>query len=427
MNQKIYILTDDTQNKKYIFLLSFVQNYTKREIIFLSTIGTKENTFGYKQEYVNNKKYYKLLILWSKFCFLLSRNRSNIDKNFPRRNYYSFNIYKNFINIFWKIKNLKYLKYLFPEYDKLLFLLVPKSNEFIFSNDSIFLFDSMLTRNLKFLSLIKTASSKYNNYCFVASFDNPFYTQIYTSATKYFIWSKQMLNDLIYYQNIKSLKSKCVEIGPFPFYEFYKSKNIKFQNDTLLGNIGYACAYPDPFLACCEIDFIIYLSKMLKSINKKLIVKTYPSLNIDFYYKLKTISNVVIYQNKNSKLIDRYGDGRELISFTSIEDRRDFIEYCDLFISLATSFTIEVAIDGLKFLQFYIPIESRVNEFEKYLFDRIDISDHLLKYYINNNPNIIYSYKDLFQFLNSYYLKNNKIKFDNSDFLKQFNLNFYDI
>jgi hypothetical protein len=51
-------------------------------------------------------------------------------------------------------------------------------------------------------------------------------------------------------------------------------------------------------------------------------------------------------------------------------------------LSIATSFTFEAAIFGSPIFQYYIPRNKRRTEHESAIFDRVDISDHILNYFL---------------------------------------------
>ena len=57
-----------------------------------------------------------------------------------------------------------------------------------------------------------------------------------------------------------------------------------------------------------------------------------------------------------------------------------------LFLSIATSFTFEAAIFGMPVLQYFVPKEMRHTDHELCFFERLDISDHILNYFLPYLP-----------------------------------------
>ena len=210
-----------------------------------------------------------------------------------------------------------------------------------------------------------------------------------------------MVNDIASVHNLSISQSNVELIGPYPFFDFYRSRN----NHMVTGNqskfIGFACAFCDVIYLQHEIEFIKKIANIASHFGFEILVRPYPSLPISEYDVLKDLKNVVLYIPNEGVYEDRYGDGRERILFSSNEERHEYLSQCMLFLSTGTSFTIEAAIDNLPIMQIYLDRESRKEPFEKDLFGRIEISDHILKYF-NNNLELITSYEHLQMFLESF-------------------------
>ncbi len=398
-----YFITDDTLNKKNYFLFKYLNKLSKGKLILLSPNYSSENTFGYPQEYFNVKDNSGFNSIWAKLTFLFSKTaKSSSDIYFPKRNIYNSFIYLNiFLSFFWHIKSI--INNFLPNYENLFFRGV-KSFDYNLnlSQENIYIYDSILLRHIKYASLIKFLRNKnVMIYSVISSWDNPFYTQFFVSAKKYFIWSNQMLNDLSSVHNLFLCDDRIELIGPYPFFDFYKSR----KNYKLIGNeskfIGYACAFCDVIFLQHEIQLIKKIARIANHLGYEILVRPYPSLPISEYDELKNIKNVTLYIPKDAVYEDRFGDGREFILFSSNEERHEYLAQCVLFISTGTSFTIEAAIDNLPILQIYLDTEFRKESFEKDFFGRVEISDHILKYF-NNNLDLINSYENLQLALDSF-------------------------
>jgi hypothetical protein len=190
-----------------------------------------------------------------------------------------------------------------------------------------------------------------------------------------------MIVDVKINQKMDWNKSQFKVIGPYPFDNFaYTTRtDLVGLNNSIY--VGYACAFPDPIFQASEIEFIIKFSKCLEKLGLKLLVRTYPSLPVDSYYQLLNESRNIEIHDLKSSTIDRYGDGREIIRFSNVNDVSIFLERCRCFVSLSTSFTIEAALFNIPIYHFYLTKENRVNKFEKVLFDNVSIKDHILKYF----------------------------------------------
>jgi hypothetical protein len=159
--------------------------------------------------------------------------------------------------------------------------------------------------------------------------------------------------------------------------------------------IGYACAYGKELLGDAEIQLIkLIAEKSLRdNSQQRFIIRPYPTAEIAQYLSLLELPNVDIQAIEGEQLL-RYKFSEERINFGSPAERLCFLQKCDVFMSLATSFTVEAAIFGLPIFHYYLDEESRFTENEKLIFERIDICDHILNYFnsslpLVNNINII--------------------------------------
>jgi hypothetical protein len=391
-----YFITDDTLNKKNHSLFEYLDKQSKNKLVLLTPDYCSENILGYPQEYFEVKDNKKYNSIWAKLTFLFAKiSNSSSDIYFPKRNIYNNFIYLNkLLHFFWYLKRIinKYL----PNYEYLFFRGIKNLNyKLKLSPSSFFIYDSILLRHVNYASLIKyLRNENVILYSVISSWDNPFYTQLSISAKKYFIWSEQMLNDIASVHNLSIPQSRIELIGPYPFFDFYKSR----KNHKVIGNhskfIGFACAFCDVIFLQHEIQLIKKIASIASHLGFEILVRPYPSLPISEYDELKSIKNVTLYIPKDAAYEDRYGDGRELILFSSNEERHEYLAQCVLFLSTGTSFTIEAAIDNLPIIQIYLDTEFRKESFEKDLFGRVEISDHILKYF-NNNLDLINSYENL--------------------------------
>ncbi len=146
--------------------------------------------------------------------------------------------------------------------------------------------------------------------------------------------------------------------------------------------VGYAAAFGDEYLGKHEVNLLKTLAiEMGRQLPEyKLKIRPYPTLGTDFYADLRTLSNVEIVSISGTP-VDRFGDGREVIRFGSSAERVDYLLSCDVFLSLATSFSIEAAICNLPIVHFLLANEERKTESEHQIFQRIDICDHLSEYF----------------------------------------------
>lgn len=426
-----YYITDDTVNKKNEKLFTFFNEISQNNFILLTPNYCSQNVFGLKQKFFKtNNKLSFLMHFWSKIAYFFSKlPNSSSDIQFPKRNLYSGNIISRLIvSLFWRIKINKTINRILPYYETIYFLpTFILSKKLRYRSNRVFVYDALILRSIKYSYLIasirKSGSPIINT---VASWDNPFYSQFTISSEKYSVWSKQMLLDINKVHKLNLTDDNILLTGPYPFYNFYSTSKIrdrKIIKDEFI--IGYACAFCDLIMLEHEIDFILYIASLIKEKNLQLLVRTYPSLPYESYKKLEGNPNIKLYRPEELNYVDRYGDGSEKIFFSTDEERHNYLSLCDCFLSFATSFTIEAAIDNLPIFQLYFPFSERKKIFEKEIFLRFDISDHLSKYFLSNLE-IVNSLKNieiLFEKMNKNQIDFEKITSKNKQLLDDLGFN----
>lgn len=396
MKHIFYYLTEDSRNKK-----------EKNEIEYLSSIGkvivvtrgySSKNLHNYKIKYLNLPPQSGVISLlctfWTKLCYLLCRTSNSLtDKGFPSRNVYTGNkIIRWVVNSLWPAKYSCLFRWLLPKYETLYF--APFSVCLFFFRKKkktkgcltrIIVHDALVIRITKFTLLILHARK---NGIFtianVKSWDNPYYSQFITGANAYLTWSESMWSDVERIHQIRAARHHSW--GPRPFYNFACSvhqSEAKFNQDPSCLMIGYAAAFCDVLMAEQEVKIIRGLAADLQSIKPEatILFRPYPTVPLEVYGPLQKLSNIEII-DINGPTLDRYGDGRETIRFGSDEERIKYLSRCHVFLSIATSFTFEAAIFGLPIIQYFIPKHNRYTEDETVFFDRLDISDHIINYYV---------------------------------------------
>ncbi len=334
--------------------------------------------------------------IWRKICYLISRPSNSLtDKFFPSRNIYTGSVILRFItNCLWPLKYLGFIKILLPSYEYIyftpfrwmrIFVRDKKRSETLFKR--IIIHDALIIRLTRFTPFIlMSRRSGWKTLANVKSWDNPFYTQFVLGANGYLTWSESMWGDVKKMQNIRSKAHHAW--GPRPFYDFaYGSHSKKKSPNTVFSTktIGYAAAFCDKMMAENEVMVIVKIAESLErnKIDAKILFRPYPIVSMSIYRPLLDLSNVEIVEIEGDG-IDRFGDGREVIRFGSVEERINYLSRCNCFLSIATSFTFEAALYGLPILQYFIPNHRRTEIYEDIFFERLDISDHILKYLLQS-------------------------------------------
>ncbi len=395
-----YYLTEDPVNPK-----------ERNEIDYLSLIGRvvvvtrgniPSNNIGGRIKSLKLPRQSKFIVksyfLWTKICYLLCRPSSSLtDRNFPLRNIYTGNkLIRSLVNFLWKFKYSNFLNRALPNYEALYFSLFQFTR--IFSSNRlrsngrykrIIVHDALILRITAFTHFILAARD--NNIPTIASiksWDNPYYTQFSRDASGYLTWSESMWHDV---QQLHQVKIGAHHSwGPRSFYNFSSAvSNSKYEKNKRPNQlmVGYAAAFCDELMAQYEVKVIAGIAEALSAINPKIqiLFRPYPIIPFSVYRSLLQQSNVKIIDIEGSSL-DRYGDGREIIRFGSNIERIAYMSQCDCFLSIATSFTFEAAIYGMPIIQYFVPRNDRKSLHEINFFERLDISDHVLNYFLKYLP-----------------------------------------
>lgn len=330
------------------------------------------------------KKYKHILKIWASFSYLVSRlANSKTDIFFPDRNVYSKSKFAtNLVNFLWGFKMVESVARLLPNFEKI-FLLFWTSKKSKRRNRAIF-YNSLLIHLGELVAFL--GAYKNSNICKVAilkSWDNPFYTQFSSRADCYVVWSKSMWEDVVNTHNIGT--KNHIIYGPRPYKNFIQNNLGRILNTHNIKDIimrfGYACAYGDEFLAKYEISLIKLMSEELKSYNSNAIlyIRPYPTMRKGEYQELAYCGNIEIIEIEDDFYCE-FGGRRKGDEY----EKKEFLNLFDVFISLGTSFTIEAEIVGVPIVQYYKKKNNRKKDCEIEVFRRIDVCDHILKYFLEN-------------------------------------------
>ena len=405
----IYFLTENINSEK-----------EQNEIEYLKLIGSvivvspvkgkiRIPNVKYIELTASTKKYIRLIVLWSKICYLLSRiGESQTDKRFDLRNLYTGNFLTRLIvNCIWRIKVLTKFNSILPRYDTVYFLPFklmlglrnkkPKSSK----NNRVLVHDALILRITPFVSLITQARiwgwSTLGN---VKSWDNPFYSQFCTSVNGYLVWGLSMWRDI---QKVHKVEKKLIHSWGarsfFSYCQFAREYLVGFERQTPpkdgIFKIGYAAAFCDELMGKYEIAVILKIANSLKkNIPQAVIyVRPYPILPAHFYQDLEKHTNVRVVGIAGP--VDIYLDGEKTFEFRkgNEKERCEYLAGCDCFLSIATSFTFEAAVFRLPIVHFNLMPEYCNVEAEREFFMRLAISDHL--HYLTDSLPTSHGYDDL--------------------------------
>lgn len=400
MKYIFYYLTEDSHNLK-----------ERNEISYLHSIGRvvivtrgKAALFTHNDRVKNlNLPSQSLLVvhaflLWTKICYLLARSSNSFtDQGFPSRNVYTGNfVVRWLINCIWPLKSINFINRLLPTYETLYFapfklirLFVRDKHRSTNRFKRVVVHDSLILRLTKFTTFILAARrSSFLTIANVKSWDNPFYSQFIRGASGYLTWSQSMWRDVQRIQKVKTTANHSW--GPRPFYNFANAvRHAHHRPNTESGTlvIGYAAAFCDSLMATHEVQVVAGIAKYLEEggVDAKILLRPYPTVPMSNYDPLLRYSNVEIVSIQGPST-DRYDDGREIIRFGSDEERIQYLSRCHCFLSIATSFTFEAAIFGMPVLQYFVPKEMRDTDHERCFFERLDISDHIVNYFLEYLP-----------------------------------------
>lgn len=399
----IYYVTEDVNNKKIINELKFLQ-----EIASVVLITNTQDIKGIKEvkklKILKIKKVDQWKIgaqkIWASLSFVLCKvSNSSSDKKFRVRNVYAGNfIFRFMVNIIFELKKIKFINNILPTYDSMYFMplnmkywirtgIGRKSNKDV---NRLLIHDALLIRLGTLAGVVKNARYRgIKTLGNVRSWDNPFYTQLTNRADGYLIWSESMWQDIKLVHEVNEKPYFIWGARPFlPFLSALKNINnelsrLDSEKNTIF--VGYAAAFCDVLMGSHEKELIKAVAKIFENEYPNLVIlfRPYPVMPDKFYDDLKGFKNILI-QEIQGRPVDRYGDGRENIKFGSDDEKASYLKKCNCYLSIGTSFTIEAAIAEIPIVQLYLNPSDRVTIYEKKLFERFDISDHLKRYFLSD-------------------------------------------
>ena len=396
MSYIFYYLTEDSCNLKERNEVDYLRLIGR--VVLVTRGDTTNGNYGSDIKRLNLPRQSRLVVsayfLWTKLCYLLCRPSNSLtDKGFPARNVYTGHpLVRWFINHLWPAKYWKFINRLLPVYEALYFapfqlarLLVRDKRRLEKRFQRIVVHDALILRLTRFTPFILMARrSGMFTLANVKSWDNPFYTQFARGASGYLTWSQSMWSDVQRFHKVGALAWHTW--GPRPFYNFaHAVRCTSYRPNTEPGTvvIGYAAAFCDPLMAEHEVKVLAGIAEHMQAngLDVKILFRPYPIVPMSSYEPLLKYSNMEIV-DINGKPTDRYGDGREIIRFGSDEERIQYLSRCHCFLSIATSFTFEAALFGMPVFQYFVPKNERTNKHEAAFFARLDISDHILNYFL---------------------------------------------
>ncbi len=396
MSFVFYYLTEDSVNPKERNEVEYLRSIGRVVLVTRGGSSNVRHERGVKCLNLpgQSKAVIATYFLWTKICYLICRTSDSLtDRGFPLRNIYTGHPWVRWlVNTMWPIKYISLINRLLPTYEALYFapfrfvcLFVRDKRRSVRYFQRIVVHDALILRLTRFTPFILSARRRgASTIANVKSWDNPFYSQFVRGANGYLTWSESMWRDV---QSVHQVHTSAHHVwGPRPFYNFANAVRLSNrQPNTADGTlvIGYAAAFCDTLMASYEVQVIADIAKDLQArgVDAKILLRPYPIVPLLSYQPLLRHSNVEIVDIQDPPS-DRYGDGREMIRFGSDEERIQYLSRCHCFLSIATSFTFEAAIFGLPVLQYFVPKEERQTRHEALFFERLDISDHILKYFL---------------------------------------------
>lgn len=398
----MYFLTEDLHNEKERNELEFLRQIDR--VVIVTPSPQKKNDLGLRQISLPpiRPALLRAQVLWSRLCLLFCRiGNSRNDHQFPTRNLYTGNVLvRGAVNALWRVKRLPWINRWLPRYDTLYFAplyavqcLLGFSTRHRSSRFArLIIHDALLVRLSSLAPFVARARRDgIQTVANVKSWDNPFYSQLTTRAAGYLVWSESMWRDIVQVHTIDAFHYAW---GARPFFKFLTAmrnaqpqrQRAALSDPSLQGErlvVGYAAAFCDTHMGRHEVDLVRRIAEHLARHlpQCQLLFRPYPSMQESFYDPIRTCPNVGIV-GIGGAAIDRFGDGREIIRFGSDAERLAYIDRCHCFLSLGTSFSIEAATACLPLVQFYLEPPTRRSESEHAIFERFDISDHLLRYYL---------------------------------------------
>ncbi len=395
-----YFLLEDIKNQRELREVEFLSGFGR--VVVLSHDRPESLPAGARWFRVRRPPawFVSFLTLWRKASLACGKavpSRYNLE--FPARNVYIRNRFlKGLVDFAWTAKLRSGLNRVAPRYDKIFFLPMrlalaiggPKLRRRR-PGQSFALIDAILVRNLPFWPVALAMRARGSSLVgVVKSWDNPFYSQLLNDADGFITWADAMTRDVRGLHAVDGVPFVSWGASPFrPFVEHVDGLEPAIA-DRPAGKpltIGYAAAYHDTVMSVEEVSLVVDIADALKSRlpEARLLFRPYPVNYEGIYDRLKACDNVEIVEIAGPSA-DRFGDGRERIFFGSPEEKVDYLDRCDLFVSMATSFTIEAAIRRRPIVHFWLPPEARAKPHERKVFDCIDTNDHLELYYTRLLP-----------------------------------------
>lgn len=403
----IYYITNDIHNPTDIVEISRLSEHNK---VIAITNTRKNNTIKVKQFVVKDiqKKLTSIITLWLKLCVIFAQIPNNsIGRRYNELNIYrKSNLIKTALDFTWKFKNISVINKILPKYTSI--ALIPfqfykiKSNNNKYKKD-IVVYNSLFINHPEFIYLIR--KMRRNGATLVAnvrSWDNPYYIQFDTSADFYLTWSSHMDKTIETSQYVKSIKS--FNWGPNQFNQLYfynnRQRGIEKKNVNSI-KIGYAAAFGDSILAFTEYMFICQVSEYLetKGLKHEILYRPYPTINPEVLKNTHQSHNIK-FADINSKVTDRYGDGREIIRFGSAQEKYLFLQNCDIFLSFGTTFTIEAFLTNTPIAHLFISEGNLQHASFQSLFKRVEITCIHFTDYLSNAVNFTSSLEELHEVFN---------------------------
>lgn len=339
----------------------------------------------------HGKHFYACMRLWVKVCTLLAAlPASNIAQRFAERNVYQkSSLLTHFINAIWKIKLAPAVNAHLPNFAKLAYLFPfgkRSARDLIDAcQPDLVLYNSLVVTAYPFIALLKQCKTQHiQRVANVRSWDNPYYLQFDSSADRYLVWSEFMAHTISASQH--GLKLDAVAWGPNILKNFYDPGSAYCRTpraaDSAI-NIGYAAAFGEAHAGLAEFRLISRIANFLNShgVRCTVLYRPYPTVAIEQFLAHQESEHVELCCI-DANIVDRYGDGRELIRFGTPLEKKRFLDACDLFLSLGTTFTLEAIIHGAPVIHYFLPAEKRLSADEHLIFNRVEITcDHFDSYF----------------------------------------------
>lgn len=324
----------------------------------------------------------RLIQFWLQICILFARLPNNsIATRFPERNVYKkTKLVTGIINVIWTIKIKPSINIFLPNYSTLALFpfrfaaLFSKRNGF---SEDVVIYNSLFINVIDFMFfLTRMRKSGAKLIANVRSWDNPYYIQFDSAADYYLTWSEHMDRSI---EQSQILKSKSfIHWGPNQFRKFWQgpaSEGAFIERKGEALEVGYAAAFGDSIITFAEYNYICDLAVQLRNegVNLRILYRPYPTVDPQMLISKRREESVIVC-GINSQTSDRYGDGREIIRFGSHLEKKAYLNSCDVFLSIGTTFTAEAFLHGTPIIHFYLPEKERIGEDAILFFKRIEIT-----------------------------------------------------